>query len=203
MRIIYLILLCLVTVAAALCSDAHAEAHVHDGLFLRVAPGIGWNGTSKDIGGDATDLTGFSGMLNFAIGVNVARNLALHLDVSGVSAANSKVADTGRGQASEFNYITSSSVGIGMTYYYLSNYYLTGAVGRAESSKRSGSMVQTTDPGYGVNVMLGKEWWVSDEWGIGLAGQFLYTLCPDRTVSGIQPDVKSTSFGILFSATYN
>jgi hypothetical protein len=203
MNTLLLLSVCFFSITAALCSNAHAEAHVHDGLFLRVAPGVGWNGTSKDIGGDATDLTGFSGMLNFAIGVNIARNLALHLDVSGVSGANSNVANTGSGQSSEFNYITSSSVGIGVTYYIPSNYYLSGAVGRAETNKRSGGVILTTDPGYGVNVMLGKEWWVSDEWGIGFAGQFLYTLCPDRTFPGVQTDVKSTSYGILFSATYN
>jgi hypothetical protein len=90
-----------------------------------------------------------------------------------------------------------------MTYYLPSNYYVTGAIGMAESRNKTNSTTNKTDRGYGANVMIGKEWWVSDDWGVGIAGQFLYTNCPGKLVAGARPDVQSTSFGILFSATYN
>lgn len=199
MRKLLLAFVCAVVATSLFCKNAQAEAYVHDGFFLRLAPGFGWNSTSSDTGGNTEKLSGTSGLFNFAIGGAVAQDLILQLDVSGVSTSNPKVT----GQTANVTDSTTSLVGIGMTSYFPSNYYITGAVGMAQSSKKVNGAKHETDNGYGANVMLGKEWWVSDDWGIGIAGQFLYTVCPEKTSSGTKPDVKSMSYGILFSATYN
>jgi hypothetical protein len=46
------------------------------------------------------------------------------------------------------------------------------------------------------NADLGKEWWVSDTWGLGLGGRFLYL----RLVKGSADAFAATVF---LSATYN
>ena len=58
-----------------------------------------------------------------------------------------------------------------------------------------------TDPGFGMDLLVGKEWWVSSSWGLGLAAQFIYGSAKDR-----EPALERwTTFGggLLFTATYN
>lgn len=203
MRRLLVMVACVVTVSAIFCEKACAEAYVHDGFFLRVAPGFGWNTTSSESRGNEIELSGVSGLFNLAIGGAVAQDLILHLDVSGVRTSDPKVEINGTEQAADVGSSSTSLLAIGMTYYFSSNMYVTGAVGMAKSKKESGGIEYTTDTGYGVNAMIGKEWWVSDNWGVGVAGQFLYTNCPDKGINGVSSDVKSTSFGVLLSATYN
>jgi hypothetical protein len=47
--------------------------------------------------------------------------------------------------------------------------------------------------------MVGKEWWVGADWGIGLAGQFVYVAVEDDVLG----DVSGLALSLLFSATYN
>lgn len=203
MKKLFVMIVCVVTVGSAFCDKSYAEAYVHDGFFLRLAPGFGWNETSSEAGGTTLKMSGVSGLFNLGIGGAVAQDLILHLDLSGVSTSDPKVTLNGVEQSSNVSTSSTSMVGIGLTYYFPSNFYLTGAVGIAESSNEANGSTYKTDKGYGANVMVGKEWWVSDNWGLGLAGQFLYTNCPDKPSSLGKPDVISTSFGVLFSATYN
>ena len=203
MKKLFMMVVCVVAVGSVSCEKVYAEAYVHDGFFLRVAPGFGWNNTEVEAGGTTLKVSGVSGLFNFAIGGAVTQDLILHLDVSGVNTSDPKVKDNGADVSSDYSSAATSMVGLGITYYFPSNYYLTGAAGMAKSSKKyKGSKIET-DRGYGANVMVGKEWWVSDNWGLGLAGQFLYTNCPEKSSVPGKPDVESATFGVLFSATYN
>lgn len=203
MKKFIMMIVCAVTVGSALCERVYAESYVHDGFFLRLAPGFGWNNTESDSGGNSLKMSGVSGLFNFAIGGAVSQDLILHLDASGVRTSDPEVKQNGTDVSSNFSYSSTSMVGLGMTYYFPSNFYLTGAAGMAESRYKSNGSTTKTDTGFGANVMVGKEWWVSDNWGLGIAGQFLYTNCPSKSSVVGKPDVEATSFGVLFSATYN
>ena len=48
--------------------------------------------------------------------------------------------------------------------------------------------------GYGINVAIGKEWWVDDNWGIGIAGQLSHVVLDES---------KANIFGILCSLTFD
>lgn len=198
-----MLVVCFMFVGSVFCGNVYAEAYVHDGLFLRLAPGIGWNNTDSDSGGNKLKMSGVSGLFNCAAGGAVSQDLILHLDASVVSTSDPEVKRNGTDVSSDYSSSSTSMVGIGMTYYFPSNFYLTGAVGIAESSYEYLGSTTRTDKGYGVNLMAGKEWWVSDNWGLGIAGQLLYTNCPSKPSAAGKPDVESTSFGVLFSATYN
>lgn len=202
-RIMCLMIVSAVAVGSLLCGKASAEEHKHDGFFLRLAPGIGVAVTSENIGNNKLQMSGSSGIFNIAIGGAVAENVILHLDLSGVTVTDPKVKFNGQTQTTATSEAATSLTGVGLTYYFPSNMYLTGAVGMAKSTNKAFGKEYSTDRGYGVNLMLGKEWWVSDNWGLGVAGQFLYAVCPDKPVAGVTPDVKTTAFGVLFSATYN
>ncbi|MEO1271869.1 MAG: hypothetical protein AAFX99_27560 [Myxococcota bacterium] len=57
---------------------------------------------------------------------------------------------------------------------------------------------ESNGSGYTVNLMVGKGWWVSDQWGIGAAGQFYTMSVPDDDT-----ELSARAFGLLLSATYN
>lgn len=61
-----------------------------------------------------------------------------------------------------------------------------------------------TDNGIGINLAIGKEWWVSDNWGLGVAAQLSSTVLPDKNLrTGEELNLTTHSVGILFSATFN
>ena len=58
--------------------------------------------------------------------------------------------------------------------------------------------------GIGINLAIGKEWWVSDNWGLGVAAQLSSTVLPDKNLrTGEELNLTTHSVGILFSATFN
>jgi hypothetical protein len=61
------------------------------------------------------------------------------------------------------------------------------------------SSKQFTKTGFGFNLMVGKEWWVSDNWGLGVALQLLLAGAKDR--DGTEWD--SGALAVLFTATHN
>ena len=84
------------------------------------------------------------------------------------------------------------------------NVYLTGSIALAIGTLESYGQKIESETGYGINVAIGKEWWVSDNWGLGVAGQLFHTVLSDEDlITGELYDLKTTSFGILFSATFN
>lgn len=203
-------IVCVVAACSFFCAPANAEElkakmgeHIHDGFFLRLAPGIGVMSTSETIGTNKSEYSGSSSHINIAIGGAIFENLILHVDLSGAGMAEPKLKVNGQSTNNTTDDHTTSMLGIGLTYYFPSNIYLSGAVGNAVTAVKANGTTYRTDSGYGFNLMLGKEWWVSENWGLGVAGQWLYTKCPDKPVGGVTSDVKASSIGVLFSATYN
>jgi outer membrane protein W len=95
------------------------------------------------------------------------------------------------------------------------NIYFTGAVGVSWTSVREqdsdgDTVSNASDMGLGLNLDIGKEWWVSDNWGLGVAARLWYTALTHKQDLGISSgggDTISTDFklgalAVLFSATY-
>ncbi len=194
---------CAVTLCSVcFCQNVNAEAHKHDGFFLRLAPGLGTFSASESYRGDKLEISGTSGLFNFAIGGAVTEKIILHFDASGVGSSDPTVKLNGR-SATAYGDFSTSLTAVGLTTYFSSNIYLTGAIGIAKTKFKSNGITYETDNGYGINFMVGKEWWVSDDWGLGVAGQLLYTSCPDPVGNGSKTDLNTSSLGVLFSATFN
>ncbi|HEX3698627.1 MAG TPA: hypothetical protein VH374_24865 [Polyangia bacterium] len=62
-----------------------------------------------------------------------------------------------------------------------------------------------------MKATFGKEWWVSDNWGLGLAGQVVLGSIKDsKILSGVGADAPVSNaswtvaaFNVLFSASFN
>ena len=100
--------------------------------------------------------------------------------------------------------LTMFGIGPELTYYFMpNNVYLSGTVGLTRMTFNSNGNDASTDWGLGSRVTLGKEWWVSNHWGLGLSGHISYSANNDPASNGNGNLMSSWAFGAAFSATYN
>ncbi|MCP4548101.1 MAG: hypothetical protein GY835_16680 [bacterium] len=194
-RLMVLILgLILMLASSSICS---ATPHSHDsGFFMRLSAGIGQAETANDVMAANFKMSGLSGDINLAFGFIVVENLALHASLHGWTISDPDVKFGGlEGEA--IGDLTLNSLGGGFTYYIMpSNLYISASLGIGTLDFNNAE----TDNGLAGDLTLGKEWWKSDRWGIGLAGCLGYHSVPD----GDAPDDwTGLSFGIRFTATLN
>ncbi|MFH1144165.1 MAG: hypothetical protein V1774_06450 [Candidatus Eisenbacteria bacterium] len=197
----------LMTAADALAQN---QPRQHDrGFFLRMSAGIGSASTGEDFptgfGDVDLDASGLSGDANFAIGAIVSPNLALHATLMGWSVVDPDVEIGGIGFETDDVTMSLSGFGAGLTYYvHPANIYFSGSVCAAtlelEARRENTTVTAESDTGVAFDFTVGKEWWVGDRWGLGLAGDFGLHSIPDAEADG---DLSGTNFGVRFSATYN
>jgi hypothetical protein len=187
---------------ASLFAIPYAQAgqpRTHDGLFLRLSGGVGFENTSfEDL-----ELSGTGGDGNFAIGGTVGRNLILHGTLWGwdVSDPDFEIDNTDTHGEIQGD-VSLGALGGGLTYYLEpSNIYLSGSLGMGKLSYEDPSgNTSDTDLGVALDFCLGKEWWVGNSWGLGIAGDLNYHSFPDDVSNG---NWDGVSFAIRFSATLN
>lgn len=180
------------------------EAETHDGLMMRFTLGFGYSGAESERGApDELAVSGTSSSYSFDIGAAVAENWILHARYSDLTMYDPtvSVAIDAFGE-SEGVGLSSTLLAPAVTYSFMpANIYLTLALGVAwlEIDR---STTSHSDAGFGANLDLGKEWWVSDNWGLGLTARFWFT---NVNVPESFSEVAYNMFGsaVLFSATYN
>ena len=191
----------LLTLTLAATALAGPRDHA-DGFFLRLSGGAGSTGSSLSDGTDKLEFSGSGGDLNIAIGGIVAPNLALHGTLYGWSASDPTMKFNGADITDISGTLTAAGVGAGLTYWFMPvNMYLSGTVGSGGLElDLNGGLDGKSDRGLILDLTLGKEWWVGDSWGLGLAGGLIYHSFPDPDIS---ENWSGTSFTLRFSATMN
>jgi hypothetical protein len=178
------------------------EPRSHDGgFFFRVAPGGGYSRTALEEEGDRIALKGASDNVDIAIGAVVKKNFAVHATLGGWALIDPTVEFNGQEEVVKNTSMTMVVIGGGFTYYLgPSNTYLTASVGASTLSFEFEGKSHDSDTGVAFEVGLGKEWWVSDRWGIGLSGTAGYHSVPTGDSAS---HFKGPSFAVRFSATFN
>lgn len=203
------------TLALFLSGAAFAESlpATHDGFFLAFGLGFGSGNldTDLDIDGSSGNMTtsGMSSSFDFRIGGAVTENLILHATLVG-SAINEPTTKNSDGEKAKiFDNTGVSLLGVGVTKYFMPlNLFASGSVGAAQFTyKVDGQENKKLDgTGYGFQLKVGKEWWVSSNWALGVAGDFEWaSITPsDYVLLGQTYSETDThrSFGIQFSATF-
>ncbi len=205
-----------IVVVVATVGSAHAgpddrnRGRRHDAgqFFMRLSAGFGFNSAAFDDSAETT-LRGGGALASLAFGATIAPNIALGVDVFGLSMVQPSIRQNGRdlGDA-EGTKASLGAIGLGATFYVMpANIYFAAAlgvgVGTLEFEGQFGPFnVRTkedTDPGLAANLMVGKEWWVSRRWGLGLALQAILASveADDGTGLGV------FGIGLLFSASMN
>lgn len=176
--------------------------HEHDGFLLRAALGFGYQGLAIDDPLGDTTIGGAGAFLDIAIGGVVIDNLALNADIFGGAVVSPSVSVDGMdlGDAGDTT-LSINGLGLGVTYYVMPiNIYLAGSAGIGVAGITVDGQDYESDAGFATNLIVGKEWWVGNDWGIGFAGQFLYSAIPRADIDATMPFL---AFSLLFSATYN
>ena len=187
------------------------DPYDHDkGFLMRLSGGFGYGNFSRKDGNNESSLSGVSAQLDLAFGGVITPGLALCGELFGMNAFSPSFSSTVGGVTTtgdtENTSVRAAGLGLGLTYYFMPiNLYAAAAVGVGVGSEKiTGSdfvIEVNTDPGFAMNLMLGKEWWISRRWGLGVAAQFTFmSLPPD---SGNGANVNAYQIGVSFSATMN
>jgi hypothetical protein len=184
----------------AISSRSHA-----DGFMFRFLFGV--SGFAAETGHRSLSGGGFD--LGLAAGYALRPDLILQLD--GIIAGPSDPTYRVDGEEMDRNFSAGAyGLGPGATYYAKYNLYATGAVYaswllRTETVDTppvgSEEVREGSRAGIGASLAVGKEWWVSDSWGLGVAGRGFLASMRDGESDDSTWAVRS--FSLLFSATMN
>jgi hypothetical protein len=85
------------------------------------------------------------------------------------------------------------------------NYFINATVGLGKFTMQYNNTQSTSESGFGFQIKGGKEWWVSDNWALGVAGGLAYLSANDQTVSGSNYSGKlsTTKIFVVFNTTFN
>jgi hypothetical protein len=197
---------------------AQSAAQTHDGFFLSISPGIAFGESEADLteaagSWDNVTYSGPGGILDLKIGGAIAPNFILSGDFIGRSVRGPKVETFGgTDQADNDVVLADGTLGVGVTYYVMpANVFLSGTIG-------VGRLVLTnptedaddderieTNPGLSIHAKAGKEWWVSDNWGLGVAAGYGWIGAERDENSEADFNGKYTShkFYVLLNTTFN
>lgn len=181
--------------------------HLHDGFYMRLTMGLGILNAKYSQNGQDTTISGGGLAMAFALGGAVTPNLILFGEVIVTGAMDASQDNNDTYQQYGEN-VTLLGIGPGVAYYLEpSNIYFSGTLAfsqvsasRVTSSSDSNDSADLTDLGVGASFMFGKEWWVSHDWGLGVAG--LVHLASMK-MKYVDSRMTATAISVLFSATFN
>lgn len=174
--------------------------HRHRGLFLRLDGGVGYLRSSSMLNGEDASLSGVAMSLGFSLGANVREDLSVFGHAS-ISAAPGPDVSLGASSGGSDAWLNLVSVGPGVSYYFMpSNVYVSAVLSLTGLFAAAKGGSGNSEIGLGARFALGKEWWVGDRWGIGVAGQFSFGSNQDQ---GSSAHWKTISPTLAFSATFD
>lgn len=187
----------LITLLALACI-AFAEPYTHDGFFMNYAFGAGYQ--DFDIKGKRikdSDISGVATEFDLKLGLSLNPQIIVHLSIASID--NSNEYDNGD-VAYASTGVSAFLIGVGATHYMASNIYATASVGAVQlgPSRESEFDLKDGQHGLGVEAGVGKEWWLSDNWGLGLALSLTYVRCTEHGIK-----YSGLGLNLLLSLTYN
>jgi hypothetical protein len=86
------------------------------------------------------------------------------------------------------------------------NFFVSGTFGLSQISMeytRAGTpvTVDSTDMGFGLSLRVGKEWWVGEQWALGIAAAGGWMTLANAE-AGRRQKFSGYSFGLTLTATY-
>lgn len=177
----------------------------HLGFFIRPELGVGYVSSKASEGGATLKISGSGATLGLAVGGAVSENFIVGGHVWEIIASSPEVeASAGGLSASGTADGTSALVGYGLLlnwYFMPSNAYLALTPSLTRLVAENDGSTGRSEWGVGLRAAVGKEWWVSNSWGLGLAASLAVSSNEDAGPGA--PTFTSTGFGLTFSATYN
>ena len=153
-------------------SPVQSTAQRHLGFFLRMELGADYFHTTAPVtGGDALSVEGPGASFGLLLGGAVTEDWILAGDVWAFSALSLAGSNAGRSTSANSSTVQLMGVGLNVTHYFMpANVYLSFSPSAVLLSGNDGhGSYSQTLLGFGGRASIGKEWWVSDHWGFGVA----------------------------------
>jgi len=182
---------------------AAGGVHEHDGFYLNLEGGVGglWTDVTSSVNGNHVELSGTAGVFGISLGGAITPNFVIGGRLWGALTNNPDLTVNGQKLSTTDTSLGLSGIGLDLTYYIMPlNLYLqaTPSIGMLSVSEQGTSY--DFDNGFAIRLAVGKEWWVSDNWGIGLNVQYAHSSNDGKDLPG---SWSTNWFGAAFSATYN
>lgn len=180
MKKILIILIAVLGVNVTAQSDLSRGHLKGDGLYASWSVGVGLlavNDRITDGGSSSIQTKGGAGGTNIRIGAAIKDNLVLHAGLlTGVSGALSVKSDgDGSGIISGADNLVMRIYAGGVSYYFMpSNIFVSGSLGLGTLEIRKNLEEIVSDPGLGLIAKVGKDWWISKNWDLGLSFELGY-----------------------------
>lgn len=194
--------------------------HQHEGFYLSMGLGPVFGNVIAEINPfgynpPTVNFNGTAALFDFKIGASIYENLILHATlVSNVLAGPTVTTTSSPRDYNPSIYkmpdsysIRESMLGVGFTKYgMLSNVFFSGSIGvgyfstvDTKDSKNNFS----TDPGISMQVKVGREWWISKNWGLGIGVSYGKTKLRNLPPNEDAEKFNSNRIGILLNTTVN
>lgn len=203
-------LFALIAFAASL-SFAVSAPFTHDGFFFSVTSGLGYGTFNDDIdnGYAQIESNGLQAEASIKIGGAIVNGLIIHATF----AMNQLYSDleatskTGRDDRLSHDGFDILLMGGGATFYIPggSNVFLGASAGVTTYSVTFGNQSAdflNLDSGFGVIATIGKEWWIHEELGLGIAFSYTYTSAEGEYKSE-QNEATTNMFSLSVTFTFN
>ena len=204
MRAFAVLLLATLPCAALAQENATSEytAHRHLGIFVRADIGVGYMHFSASENGSTGSVSSVSIPLAVAVGGAVSENWILGAELWFAYGPSPKITlDSSSASPPDSNMFL-GNLGLLIVHYFMpANVYLSFAPGISRLDLSFQGNTARTNYGFGAKLALGKEWWVSDHWGLGIAVEGLFSINQDTGPS--PPTWMTFGGGLTFSATLN
>lgn len=176
----------------------------HEGFYFRADSGYGYMIVTLPVGTEVS-YSGPAAIAAFHVGGTVQDRALLGVQVWAANLDKPKV------KAAEGSWkLTGASLGnlgVGpeLTVYFMpANAYVSSAVGLTWLTLSSDGSSRTSRRGLGGRVAVGTEWWVTREWGFGVAAALSFTANRfDVSDFGGSLPFQAWNLGAVLSATYN
>lgn len=186
--------------------------HQHDGFYfsLSLASGVlDISGKTSEFTTEKLNLDGTGGGLDIKIGGAIKENVILHANLTSTSFARADIEiDNEKTELGNNDLAGVLILGGGFTFYVMPyNIFFSVNYGLASCIMELKDDKFINNEGFGLDFKVGKEWWVSKNWGLGVSLNYNYTSFDenknDYNNYNSLGKITSNFFGISLNATFN
>ena len=213
MKKFFLVGLIMAALTSLSAQDAKVAIHQHKGFYLSLGAGPVFGKVTDDVSGSggsySLDMSGTGAVFDFKIGGAIKENLILHATIISNTMAGPTITSSNSSsiKANDNLNVGEAMFGAGLTYYLMPvNVFFSGSLGIGNFSimdNTNSANNVSTQRGFSMQLKVGKEWWVSKKWGLGVGFTYGKTSLTNEPGGGISEKMNSNRFGIVFNASLN
>ena len=189
------------------------DSETHKGFYLSATGGLAFgaitlNATNSTFNTLQANGTGFQYDIKIGAVVSEEENLILSLDAIGraISGPSWTLDDTAVYSTSSVS-ASDAMYGIGITKYFMpSNMFVSGTFGLGKFQIDYANSKVTSHSGFAFQLKGGKDWWVSDDWELGISAGLAHIAADDQSDPsnpGYSGTLSTIKVFVGLSVTYN